>query len=84
MDLLTQLEQIIEPALNEYGIEIGRHGQATYVVESARCDCGWAPGAHVSPRQRRRAVGLHIGAAMRRADIQFTRRAAELRAKAAA
>lgn len=59
----------LAPALEVYGAEIARHSRDYSVFPIARCECGWQSTA--APRQASRSLGLHIGAAHRRASRAF-------------
>lgn len=76
-------EELIAPALEAYAAALREHGH-NYTAQIANLDvdvpaaclCGWAP---TRPgRSPRRAVGLHIAAAARRASRAFDATAAQL------
>lgn len=68
-----QLTEALQPALDTYGAELDAH-QHTYSGRPA-CTCGWQ--AQPTSRKPRNAVGLHIGAAQRRASRAYDAAAAE-------
>lgn len=59
------VEEVIQPALDHYGAELDAHGHDD---ERGGCVCGWKPKRRTSADPLgRRATGLHVSAAHRRA-----------------
>lgn len=64
-DLLADLQ----PALDHYAELMAEHRHDWDTPrENAACVCGWKPTRPMRPEQRRRAVGLHVAAAVKRAN----------------
>ena len=69
---MSEVERIIEPALDAFSDEIARHG---HDYDHGGCRCGWQPR---TTRYPRRSTGLHIAAAEKRADRQYDAESARL------
>lgn len=80
--MTAPLEVILAPALDQYSADLAAHDQASYTGPGA-CRCGWTPArtSCADPRGRR-AVGLHVAAAHRRASRRYDQAAAALVAAA--
>lgn len=90
----TEYDRILQPALDRYSAALAEHysvGMAERVelVEGTRyqgtCRCGWTSSrTYREAGTARRASGLHVSAAHKRADRAFDVEAAELFAAARA
>lgn len=71
------LDEIIAPALDAYSTAVAKHGHTTYGAPVVGCICGWQP-SRSTIRQPRRAVGIHIAAAEKRASTAYSAQVDEL------
>lgn len=70
-------EESLQPALDAYAAEMGRHYMTSYESEDGcACKCGWTPPAGV--RRPRVSLGMHIKAAAKAADAAYDARVKEL------
>lgn len=77
------LEQVITPALDAYGEALAEHGHTGYSHgETSRCVCGWAPRESMQTKSKRRAVGIHIAAAEKKAEKAYSAQVDTLLAEA--